>query len=60
MVKDLPTLSGVVYLADAEEVVFNMLVTRAAAAEEEEALDGEEVSAEPEVVGRGKQEEDEE
>lgn len=60
LVKDLPKLSGVTYLADEEEIVFNMIVTRAAVEEEEEALEGEEVPSEPEVLSKGKQDEDEE
>ena len=60
LVKDLPVLSGVEYLADEEEVVFNMIITRAAAEEEEEEeLVDEEMSAEPEVLTKGKQDEDE-
>ena len=56
-VADLPKLDGVTYLTDESEVVFNMVTTRAEE-EEEELEEGE--MAEPEVVSRGKEEEEEE
>ena len=63
-VADLPELPGVEYLTPAEETVFSLVMSRAAAAEvgEEEAeLEGvAEGGAEPEVISRGKQEEEDE
>lgn len=58
-VADLPKLPGVEYLTPADEVVFSLVASRAAAAEEEEEME-EEMGAEPEVIGRGREEEDEE
>lgn len=56
-IADLPQVRGVSYLDDAEEVLFNLQHTREEAAEEA----AEEVAAEPEVVKKGKQtDEDEE
>ncbi|MEZ4708032.1 MAG: 50S ribosomal protein L25 [Caldilineaceae bacterium] len=60
LVRDLPVLSGITYLVDEEEAVFNMIVTRAASEQAEEEIVGEEVSAEPEVLAKGKQDEDDE
>lgn len=56
-VRDLPALKGVTYVDDPDEVVFTLMVTRAAEAEEAAAED---VAAEPEVVKKGKQTEEEE
>ncbi|HHY55074.1 MAG TPA: 50S ribosomal protein L25 [Chloroflexi bacterium] len=56
-VRDLPAIKGVTYVDDPDEVVFTLMVTRAAEAEETVA---EEVAAEPEVVKKGKQTEEEE
>lgn len=56
-VRDLPAIKGVTYVDDPDEVVFTLMVTRAAEAEETAA---EEVAAEPEVVKKGKQTEEEE
>lgn len=58
-VRDLPTIKGVAYLNDPDEIVFSLMVTRAAEAELA-AEEVEEVAAEPEVVKKGKQTEDEE
>jgi large subunit ribosomal protein L25 len=61
-VGDLPKLPGIEYLTPADEPVFNMVLSRAAAAaegeEEAEIEYGEEGAAEPEVISRGKQEEE--
>ncbi|RME60283.1 MAG: 50S ribosomal protein L25 [Caldilineae bacterium] len=58
-VADLPKLPGVEYLTPADEVVFSLVASRAAAAEEEEEME-EEMGAEPEVIGRAREDEDEE
>jgi large subunit ribosomal protein L25 len=55
-VRDLPDVKGVAYLDDPDEVVFMLMTTRAGEAEEEAA---EGTAAEPEVVKRGKQTEEE-
>jgi large subunit ribosomal protein L25 len=55
-IADLPQVKGVTYVDDAEEVLFNMQLTREEVAEEAEA----EVAAEPEVVKKGKQADEEE
>lgn len=55
-VAQLPALPGVEYLADPDETVFTIVVTRAALEEEEEAV--EEEMVEPEVIGRESDEED--
>jgi large subunit ribosomal protein L25 len=56
-VADLPTLKGIAYIDDAEEVLFNLQLTREEISEEAEA----EEAAEPEVVKKGRQtDEDEE
>jgi len=56
-VRDLPPIQGVTYLDDPDEVIFSLMMTRAAEAElaEAEAVAG----AEPEVVKKGKQTEEE-
>ena len=57
-VADLPTLPGIEYMSEPDEPIFMLIATRAA---EEEETEGAEVEmAEPEVVGRGKTDEDEE
>ena len=56
-VADLPQLEGVTYLTDENEPVFNMVTTRIEEEEEEELEEAE--MAEPEVVSRGKEEEEE-
>ena len=56
-VSDLPAVKGVAYLADPDEFIFALVATQAGIEEEEETA--EEVSAEPEVVKRGKEEEEE-
>ena len=59
-VADLPELSGVEYLTDADEAVFTMIATRVEEEEEEEEelLEGE-AMAEPEVLTGAKEEEEE-
>lgn len=60
-VSDLPAVEGVAYLAEADEHIFALVATQAGIEEEEgEAAEGEEAQAEPEVVRRGREEEDEE
>lgn len=55
-VSDLPAVKGVAYLADADEYVFALVATQAGLEEEEEAA--EEGAAEPEVVKRGREDEE--
>jgi hypothetical protein len=55
-VADLPAIPGVEYVDDPEESIFTMIMTRV---EEEEEVE-EEVSVEPEVLPKGKQDEEEE
>ena len=55
-VADLPVLKGITYLDPEEEILFNMQETRAELAEE--AAEAEGTSAEPEVVKRGKTDEE--
>ena len=55
-VADLPALKGITYLDAEEEIIFNMQETRAEIAEE--AAETEASSAEPEVVKRGRVDED--
>ena len=55
-VRDLPVIKGVTYLDDPDEAVFMLMMTRAAESEEETA----EGAAEPEVVKKGKQTDEEE
>lgn len=57
-ISDLPTLPGVEYLNDPGEHLFSMIATRVQEEEEEEEV-GEEEMAEPEVVGRGREDEEE-
>jgi large subunit ribosomal protein L25 len=56
-IADLPAIPGVTYLGESDEIIFGMIATRAEEEEEEEAE--EEEMAEPEVLGRGKTEEEE-
>jgi large subunit ribosomal protein L25 len=53
---DLPKVKGVAYLTDPDEHIFSMVATQAGI--EEEAAAAEETSAEPEVVKRGKEDEE--
>ena len=55
-IADLPVLKGITYLDPEEEILFNMQETRAELAEE--AAEAEGTSAEPEVVKRGKTDEE--
>ncbi len=57
-IADLPALPGVAYLDDPEEILVSMIHTKEQL-EDEEVEEGEEIE-EPEVVGRGRDEEDEE
>jgi large subunit ribosomal protein L25 len=59
-VADLPQIPGVAYLADLDEAVFSVVATRAALEEEEDLEELEEEMVEPEVIGRGRDEEEEE
>ncbi|MBX3000559.1 MAG: 50S ribosomal protein L25 [Caldilineaceae bacterium] len=55
-VAEFPEMPGVVYMTPAEETAFSIVVTRAAAEEEEVE---EVVDAEPELIGRERDDEDE-
>lgn len=57
-VSDLPAINGVTYLVDPDEHVFSMVTTQAGIEEEEAPV--EEAAAEPEVMRKGKGEEEEE
>jgi large subunit ribosomal protein L25 len=57
-VADLPKIEGVAYVNDADEPVFTLIITRAAVEEEEEVA--EEGGAEPELVSRGRDEDEDE
>jgi hypothetical protein len=52
-VADLPQLAGVSYMDDAHEILFSLIQTK------EEVVDGEGAAAEPEVVKKGKQTDEE-
>lgn len=61
-VADLPSIPGVTYISDADEPICSLILSRAAVSEEEleeeeELLDAD---VEPEVIGRGRDEEEEE
>ncbi len=56
-IADLPQVKGVTYVDEAEEVLFNLQTTREEVAEEAAAAEG---GAEPEVVKKGKQTDEEE
>ena len=57
-VADLPVIEGVDYLDEENEAVFTLITTRAGEADEDEEEELLEEGAEPEVLTRGKQEED--
>lgn len=61
-VADLPKIPGVEYLEDADAAVFSLSMTAAAeaAAAEEEGLEEAPVEGEPEIIARGKEEEEDE
>lgn len=55
-VAELPKIEGVTYLTPENEVLFSLVLTRAAIEEETEAVD---TDVEPEVIGRGHDEDEE-
>lgn len=57
-VGDLPVVAGVKFLVEADEHVFAIVATQAGVSEEE-ALEAAEGAAEPEVVGRAREEDEE-
>lgn len=61
-VADLPTITGVSYISDADEPICSLILSRAGISEEEEMEEEEllDTDVEPEVIGRGREEEDEE
>ncbi len=60
-VADLPSIPGVTYISDADEPICSLLLSRAAISEEEleEEEDLLDTDVEPEVIGRGREEEEE-
>ncbi len=58
-VRDLPAVKGVTYLDDPDEIIFSLMTTRAGEAESAEEEELEEGDMEPEVVKRGKQDDEE-
>ena len=61
-VADLPSIAGVSYVTDADEAICSLILSRAAVSEEEEEAEAEllDTDVEPEVIGRGREEDDEE
>lgn len=61
-VADLPSIPGVAYISDEDEPICSLILSRAAISEEEdeEVEQMLEVDAEPEVIGRGREDEEEE
>lgn len=55
-VADLPAIAGVVYLDDSAETVFSLVASRTATEADEEAA--EDAGVEPEVIGRGEHDDD--
>ena len=60
-VADLPSIPGVTYISDADELICSLILSRAAVSEEgeEEEEELEDTDVEPEVIGRGREEEEE-
>ncbi len=61
-VADLPIIAGVSYISDTDEPICSLILSRAAVSEEEELEEDEllDTDVEPEVIGRGRDEEEEE
>lgn len=61
-IADLPAVAGVTYVTEADEIICSLILSRAAISEEEEEEEADllEIDAEPEVIGRGREEEEEE
>ncbi len=59
-VSDLPDIPGVIYISDAEEPICSLILSRAAVSEEEMEEEAELVDpdVEPEVIGRGREDEE--
>ena len=59
-VADLPNMPGVLYISDAEEPICSLILSRAAVSEEEMEEEAELVDpdVEPEVIGRGREDEE--
>ncbi|MXZ20272.1 MAG: 50S ribosomal protein L25 [Caldilineaceae bacterium SB0665_bin_25] len=59
-VADLPTIAGVSYISDADDPICSLILSRAAISEEEEMEEEEllDTDVEPEVIGRGREEEE--
>lgn len=60
-VADLPSIPGVTYISDPDEAICSLILSRAAVSEEDEEAEEElvDIDAEPEVIGRGREEEEE-
>ncbi len=61
-VADLPTIPGVIYISEADEPICSLIISRAAISEEEMEEEEELLDAdvEPEVIGRGRDDDEEE
>lgn len=61
-VADLPSIPGVTYITDADEPICSLILSRAAVSEEEEEEEAEllDTDMEPEVIGRGREDDEEE
>lgn len=57
-VAELPRIEGVTYLTPDDEALFSLVVTRAAVEEEEEEEEAMEIEVEPELIRRGREEEE--
>ncbi len=60
-VADLPIIPGLTYISDPDEAICSLILSRAAVSEEDEEAEEElvDIDAEPEVIGRGREEEEE-
>ena len=62
-VADLPVIAGLTYISDMDDLICSLILSRAAISEEEEQAEEDallESDVEPEVIGRGRDEEEEE
>lgn len=61
-VADLPSIDGVTYISDPDDPICSLILSRAGVSEEDEEAEAELIDpdAEPEVIGRGREDEEEE
>lgn len=59
-VANLPQIEGVAYVNEPDVSIFTLMITRGAAQSEDEAEAAEDMGAEPELVSRGREDEDDE